>query len=128
MKLSNKFEEALIYATRAHGNQMRKKTGIPYVAHILGVTAIALEYGANETEAIGALLHDTVEDCGGAERLRDIGEKFGDDVAKIVDGCTDTDEVPKPPIPPNRSVPSRLSKASTTSRFAATRKLAKERG
>ena len=51
MKLSNKFEEALTYATRAHGNQMRKKTGIPYVAHILGVSAIALEYGANATEA-----------------------------------------------------------------------------
>ena len=82
MKLSEKFEEALIYATRAHGNQTRKKTGIPFVAHILGVTAIALEYGANETEAIGALLHDTVEDCGGAERLRDIREKFGDDVAQ----------------------------------------------
>ena len=65
--------------------------------HILGVTAIALEYGANETEAIAALLHDTVEDCGGAERLRDIREKFGDDVAKIVDGCTDTYETPKPP-------------------------------
>src|SRR5258705_8099529 len=97
MKLSEKFEEGLIYATRAHGNQTRKKTGIPFVAHILGVTAIALEYGANEIEAIGALLHDTVEDCGGAERLRDIGEKFGDDVAKIVDGCTDTYETPKPP-------------------------------
>ena len=97
MKLSKKFEEALIYATRAHGNQTRKKTGIPFVAHILGVTAIALEYGANENEAIGALLHDTVEDCGGAERLRDIREKFGDDVAKIVDGCTDTYETPKPP-------------------------------
>ena len=97
MKLSEKFEEGLIYATRAHGNQMRKKTGIPFVAHILGVTAIALEYGANETEAIGALLHDTVEDCGGAERLRDIRKKFGDDVAKIVDGCTDTYETPKPP-------------------------------
>ena len=78
-------------------NQTRKKTGIPFVAHILGVTAIALEYGANETEAIGALLHDTVEDCGGAERLRDIREKFGDDVARIVDGCTDTYETPKPP-------------------------------
>ena len=90
MKLSEKFEEALIYATRAHGGQTRKKTGIPFVAHILGVTAIALEYGANETEAIGALLHDTVEDCGGVERLRDIREKFGDDVARIVDGCTDT--------------------------------------
>src|SRR5206468_9809 len=85
MKLAEKFEEALIYATRAHANQTRKKTGIPFVAHILGVTALALEYGANETEAIGALLHDTVEDCGGAERLRDIREKFGDDVAKIVD-------------------------------------------
>ena len=50
MKLSEKFEEALIYATRAHGDQTRKKTGIPFVAHILGVTAIALEYGANETK------------------------------------------------------------------------------
>jgi (p)ppGpp synthase/HD superfamily hydrolase len=97
MKLSDKFEEALIYATRAHCNQTRKKTGIPYIAHILGVTAIALEYGGNETEGIGALLHDTVEDCGGAERLRDIQEKFGDDVARIVDGCTDSDQTPKPP-------------------------------
>ena len=96
MNLSEKFEEALIYATRAHGDQTRKKTGIPFVAHILGVTAIALEYGANETEAIGALLHDTVEDCGGVERLRDIREKFGDDVARIVDGCTDTYKTPKP--------------------------------
>ena len=97
MKLSQKFEEALIYATRTHGEQTRKKTGIPYIAHILGVIAIALEYGANETEAIGALLHDTVEDCGGAERLRDVREKFGDEVAGIVDGCTDTYEKPKPP-------------------------------
>ena len=92
MNLSEKFEEALIYATRAHGNQTRKKTGIPFIAHILGVTAIALEYGANETEAIAALLHDTAEDCGGTER-----EKFGDAVAGIVDGCTDTYESPKPP-------------------------------
>src|SRR5438093_4034621 len=97
MRLSEKFQEALNYATRAHGDQMRKKTGIPFIAHILGVTAIAMEYGANETEAIGALLHDTVEDCGGTERLRDIREKFGDDVTRIVDGCTDTYETPKPP-------------------------------
>jgi (p)ppGpp synthase/HD superfamily hydrolase len=97
MELSPVFEQALVYATQAHCNQTRKKTGIPYIAHILGVAAIALEYGANETEAIGALLHDTVEDCGGAERLRDIKDRFGNDVARIVDGCTDTDEVPKPP-------------------------------
>ncbi len=97
MKLSRQFEKALVYATRAHRDQTRKKTGIPYIAHILGVTAIAMEYGANETEAIAALLHDAVEDCGGAKRLRDIERKFGKAVAKIVDGCTDTYETPKPP-------------------------------
>jgi (p)ppGpp synthase/HD superfamily hydrolase len=97
MKLSRKFEQALTYATRVHGGQLRKKTRIPYIAHILGVTAIAMEYGATETEAIGALLHDAVEDCGGAKRMRDIERKFGKAVAKIVDGCTDTDQTPKPP-------------------------------
>src|SRR5436305_1634140 len=51
----------------------------------------------NETEAIGALLHDTVEDCGGADRLKDIKARFGEKVAKIVEGCTDSDETPKPP-------------------------------
>jgi (p)ppGpp synthase/HD superfamily hydrolase len=97
VRLSQQFEKALLYAARIHGGQLRKKTKIPYIAHILGVTAIALEYGANETEAIAALLHDAVEDCGGAKRLRDIERKFGKAVARIVDGCTDTDQVPKPP-------------------------------
>ena len=96
MRVSRQFEKALQYTTRIHGGQLRKKTRIPYIAHIFGVTAIAMEYGANETEAIAALLHDAVEDCGGEERLRDIREKFGDDVARIVDGCTDTYETPKP--------------------------------
>jgi (p)ppGpp synthase/HD superfamily hydrolase len=97
MQLSRQFEKALIYATRIHGGKLRKKTRIPYIAHILGVAAIAMEYGANETEAIAALLHDAVEDCGGAKRLRDIERKFGKDVARIVEGCTDTDQTPKPP-------------------------------
>jgi GTP pyrophosphokinase len=56
-----------------------------------------MEYGANETEAIGALLHDAVEDCGGPERQREIEKRFGKDVGAIVAGCTDTDETPKPP-------------------------------
>lgn len=97
MKLSKQFEKALVYATRIHGGQLRKKTKIPYIAHILGVTVIAMEYGATETEAIAALLHDAVEDCGGEKRLRDVEKKFGKTVAKIVDGCTDTYEKPKPP-------------------------------
>jgi (p)ppGpp synthase/HD superfamily hydrolase len=97
MQLSPKFEEALVYATRVHGGQLRKKTKIPYIGHLLGVTAIAMEYGASETEAIAALLHDAVEDCGGPERQREIEEKFGQEVGKIVAGCTDTDQAPKPP-------------------------------
>jgi (p)ppGpp synthase/HD superfamily hydrolase len=97
MRLSRHFEKALTYATRIHGGQLRKKTRIPYIAHIIGVAAIAMEYGANETEAIAALLHDAVEDCGGAKRLRDIERKFGKKVARIVNGCTDTDRTPKPP-------------------------------
>jgi (p)ppGpp synthase/HD superfamily hydrolase len=97
MRLSPQFEKALTYATRIHGGQLRKKTRIPYIAHIIGVAAIAMEYGANETEAIAALLHDAVEDCGGAKRLRDIERKFGKKVGKIVAGCTDTDRTPKPP-------------------------------
>ena len=97
MRLSPQFEKALIYATRIHGGKLRKKTRIPYIGHILGVAAIAMEYGANETEAIAALLHDAVEDGGGPRRLRDIERKFGRKVARRVDGCTDTDQIPKPP-------------------------------
>lgn len=97
MQLSPKFSEALVYATRVHDGQLRKKTSIPYISHLLGVTAIALEHGANETEAIAALLHDAVEDCGGAERQREIQEIFGPEVGAIVASCSDTDEMPKPP-------------------------------
>src|SRR5256886_16655912 len=120
MQLSPQFEKALIYATRIHGGQLRKKTRIPYIAHILGVCAIAMEYGANETEAIAALLHDTVEDCGGAERLRDIRERFGNDVARIVDGCTDTYETPKPPwLERKRSYIEHLKESDASTRLVS---------
>jgi (p)ppGpp synthase/HD superfamily hydrolase len=97
MTLSQKFEEALVYASVVHGGQVRKATGIPYIAHLLGVASIAFEYGANEDEAIGALLHDAAEDAGGAARIDDIRVRFGEKVATIVEGCTDTLETPKPP-------------------------------
>jgi (p)ppGpp synthase/HD superfamily hydrolase len=63
MHLSARFEEALHYATIIHAGQKRKGTENPYLAHLLGVVSIALEYGANEDEAIGALLHDAGEDA-----------------------------------------------------------------
>jgi GTP pyrophosphokinase len=93
----SRFGEALAYAEAAHAGQMRKRTSVPYIAHLLGVASLALEHGADEDEAIAALLHDTVEDCGGLERLRDVRERFGPNVAEIVMGCTDATEIPKPP-------------------------------
>ena len=63
-----RFESALVYANQVHHGQLRKGTGIPYMAHILGVVAIAMEYGADEDQAIGALLHDAAEDGGGEAR------------------------------------------------------------
>ena len=97
MALSARFEEALPFAARLHRDQVRKGTGIPYVSHLLGVAGIVLEHGGTEDEAIAALLHDAVEDQGGAPTLETIRQRFGDAVAAIVSGCTDTDETPKPP-------------------------------
>jgi (p)ppGpp synthase/HD superfamily hydrolase len=95
--LSERFTNALTYATRLHAHQVRKGSGVPYIAHLLGVASIALEYGANEDEAIAALLHDAIEDQGGAATREEIRRLFGDNVTTIVDGCTDADTTPKPP-------------------------------
>ncbi|HEV2705385.1 MAG TPA: HD domain-containing protein [Pyrinomonadaceae bacterium] len=95
--LTDKFDEALVFASRLHAHQRRKGTRIPYISHLLAVAAIALEHGASEDEAIAALLHDAVEDQGGAQTRELICEKFGERVAEIVDACSDTDAVPKPP-------------------------------
>ena len=85
-----RLEAAFRLAHRIHHGQARKGTGIPYMAHILGVAAIAMEDGATEDEAIGALLHDTVEDGGGEAMLAEIRARFGDAVADIVLGCSDS--------------------------------------
>lgn len=95
--LSPRFEEALVFAARLHARQKRKGTGVPYVSHLLGVASLVLENGGDEDGAIAALLHDAVEDQGGRPTLDEIRRRFGDRVAAIVLGCTDTDTVPKPP-------------------------------
>jgi len=97
MNLSQKFDQALAYAALIHGGQTRKGTEIPYISHLLAVVSIALENGASEDEAIGALLHDAGEDAGGDGRIGDIQSRFGDAVADIVRGNSDTVLTPKPP-------------------------------
>jgi (p)ppGpp synthase/HD superfamily hydrolase len=87
---TERFASALSYAHSVHHGQRRKGTGIPYIAHVLGVAAIAMEYGADEDEAIGALLHDAAEDGGGEATLAEIRARFGDAVADIVLACSDS--------------------------------------
>ena len=88
--LTAKFTEAVEYARAHHSEQLRKGTTIPYLAHVLAVSAIVLEHGGDETPAIAALLHDVVEDGGGERALTEIDERFGAEVAAIVEGCSDT--------------------------------------
>ena len=94
--MTSRFDTALAYASEAHRTQVRKGSNVPYISHLLGVASIALEFGADEDQAIAALLHDAVEDQGGLERLADIRARFGERVARIVMDCTDAVEDPKP--------------------------------
>jgi len=88
--LSTRFDHALLFAAQVHREQDRKKSGIPYLSHLLGVASIVMDYGGDEDMAIAALLHDAVEDHGGRPMLKVIEQIFGPRVAKIVDGCTDS--------------------------------------
>jgi (p)ppGpp synthase/HD superfamily hydrolase len=97
--LTPEFEDALVYAARLHANQARKASDIPYVWHLLSVCALVLEFGGSSDQAIAALLHDAIEDQahGNPNRLRaQIRRSFGDEVLRIVEACTDTDQEPKP--------------------------------
>ena len=90
-----RFAEAVVYTTEIHELQRRKGTTIPYVAHLLAVASLVLEDGGGEDEAIAALLHDAIEDTD--VTFDDLADRFGAKVATIVQGCSDTDVMPKPP-------------------------------
>ncbi|MFQ3581089.1 MAG: HD domain-containing protein [Chloracidobacterium sp.] len=95
--LSERYDEALLFAHHLHRQQKRKGGTTPYIAHLLSVSALVLEHGGTEDQAIAALLHDAVEDQGGDATRQEIRRRFGAQVAAIVDDCTDSDQIPKPP-------------------------------
>jgi (p)ppGpp synthase/HD superfamily hydrolase len=97
IKLGPRFLRAFLFAAEKHKGQTRKASTIPYIGHLMGVASLVLEAGGDEDLAIAALLHDVVEDCGGAPMLKEVRRRFGQRVAKVVDGCTDADTDPKPP-------------------------------
>ena len=97
LHLTARFTRAIDYARQVHVNY-RKGTSVPYMAHLLGVASLVMgengyvRFPVTEDLVIGALLHDAVEDEGGLPRLHDIEANFGKEVAKIVEGCTDSFE------------------------------------
>jgi len=89
-RLTDRFFAAGVLANQVHGGHRRLGTQIPYAAHLLIVAGLVLEDGGDEAQAIAALLHDVVEDGGGRPMLERIRAEFGDDVAWIVESCSDS--------------------------------------
>lgn len=95
LHLSSRFTSAVDYARHIH-IERRKGTGIPYMAHLLGVAALVMGeaghvgFPVTEDMVIAALLHDAAEDHGGSLRLRDIEHNFGLNVARMVEGLSDS--------------------------------------
>lgn len=106
--LKKRFNRAIELALELHRRQVRKRaivhrgnraaSEVPYFSHLMIVAGTVLDYGGTEEEASAALLHDSVEDQGGLPTLQRIRKSLGPEVARIVQGCTDsmeTDETRK---------------------------------
>ena len=93
--LTERFDEAFLYAHHLHHRQKRKGTEMPYISHLMAVTALVTEHGGIEDQAVAALLHDAAEDQGGTEVIKEIRARFGDAVATIISDCTDSWTKPK---------------------------------
>ena len=90
MTVSARYGEALLWAEELHRGQLRKGKQVPYISHLISVSALVWEDGGTEEQAIAALLHDAIEDAG--QSHGSIAERFGDVVADIVRDCTDTSD------------------------------------
>lgn len=85
--LSPQYERALQFAARAHRQQVRKGTDIPYITHVVHVSVVLLRYGFDEDVVIAGLLHDVVEDCGVAPQ--ELEGLFGANVARLVEAVSE---------------------------------------
>jgi (p)ppGpp synthase/HD superfamily hydrolase len=105
--ISARYGEALLWAEAIHRDQRRKGKTVPYISHLISVSALVWEDGGTEEQAIAALLHDAIEDAG--QSHASIAERFGEAVAEIVRDCTDTSDN----APPGEKEPWLLRKTRT---------------
>ncbi len=94
---TGRLDEAFAFARHLHRDQVREGTAIPALAHLMAVSALVMEHGGDEDQAVAALLHNAAEDQGGLATLQAIRERFGGPVAAIVSDCTEAWTDPKPP-------------------------------
>jgi (p)ppGpp synthase/HD superfamily hydrolase len=120
MILTERFERALVFAARKHAGQTRKGSDVPYITHPVAVALLVHAHGGSEDQVVAALLHDTVEDCGGLPVLEEVRDVFGTTVAQIVEVMTDSvDREREPWRARKQRALDTLSAASATARLVA---------
>ena len=95
MFLTERFDQALVFARQRHNDEVRKGSSVPFISHPLSTAALVLEAGGDEDQAIAGLLHDMLEH--GKATYQELVELFGERVARIVRECSDSETTPRPP-------------------------------
>ena len=93
-------EGAFEISSHEHRDCVRKGTSIPYISHLLAVSALVIEHGGSEVQAAAALLHDVIEDTEIDEFM--LRALIDEPVADIVVACSDTQKKPKPAWRPRK--------------------------
>lgn len=91
----DRISKAVSFAARAHRDETRKGSEVPYIVHPLDVLSILLKNGASEDLAIAGVLHDVLEDT--AATREDIRKNFGDTVVALVEGASENQKLTKAP-------------------------------
>lgn len=98
--ISSKINLALKVASKAHRNQTRKGTDIPYISHPVAAAMIVSEYTTDENTVVACILHDILEDVEPAVYSEaDMRNDFGDDIVEIVKGVSEDKTAGEPEKP-----------------------------
>ncbi len=100
VEATERIRDALHFAKKAHEGQKRK-SGEPYVVHPILVAAITGVISGDEAMVVTALLHDVVEDT--SRSIEEIRDRFGEDVARLVEGLTKIVEIRESELAPAHS-------------------------
>lgn len=88
-----RISRAIEFAGKAHRDETRKGTTVPYIVHPLDVLSILLKNGASEDLAIAGVLHDVLEDT--STTRKELRKKFGDAVGLLVEGASEDEKLTK---------------------------------